>query len=241
MPSTRAAVILAAGVGSRLRPLTDDKPKALVEVSGRTILGRAVDILVAYGIERLVIATGYREEAIRTALAGTGIEVVYRKNPHYETTQNSVSLALCRDVLSGSAFFKLDGDVLFEPGLLERVDAGSGMLAVAVDCGVRLDQEAMKVRVARGGRIAAFGKGIPVEDAAGESIGIERISAAASTFIFDGLEESMRKDETGLYYEDVYSRLIDAGLVASLVDVSPQRWCEVDSAEDLARAERLFP
>jgi choline kinase len=241
MPSTRAAVILAAGVGSRLRPLTDDKPKALVEVSGRTILGRAVDALVAYGIDRLVIATGYREEAIRTALAETTVEVVYRKNPRFETTQNSVSLALCRDALSDTAFFKLDGDVLFDPGLLERVDAGPGMLAVAVDRGVRLDQEAMKVRVASGDRIVAFGKGIPVEDAAGESIGIERLSAAAGVAVFDALEEAMHGGETGLYYEDVYSRLIEAGLVASLVDVSPQRWCEVDSSEDLARAERLFP
>jgi choline kinase len=241
MQSTRAAVILAAGIGSRLRPLTDDKPKALVEVSGRTILGRAVDALLAYGIERLVVATGYREEAIRTALAGTGIEVAYRKNPRYETTQNSVSLALCRDVLSGSAFFKLDGDVLFDPGLLERVDAGTGMLAAAVDRGARLDPEAMKVRIAAGDRIIAFGKGIPVADAAGESIGIERVSAAASASVFDALEEAMKKGETGLYYEDVYSRLIDNGLVASLVDVSPQRWCEVDSSEDLDRAGRLFP
>lgn len=241
MPSTRAAVILAAGIGSRLRPLTDDKPKALVEVSGKTILGRAVDALSKYGIERLVVATGYREEAIRTALAGTGIEVVYRKNPRYETTQNSVSLALCRDVLSGAAFFKLDGDVLFDPGLLERVDAGSGMLAVAVDRAARLDPEAMKVRIATGDRIVAFGKGIPIDDAAGESIGIERISAAASASVFDALEEAMKRGETGLYYEDVYSRLIENGLVASLVDVSPHRWCEVDSSEDLDRAGRLFP
>jgi choline kinase len=241
MQSTRAAVILAAGVGSRLRPLTDDKPKALVAVSGRTILGRAVDTLLAYGIDRLVVATGYREEAIRTALAGTRIEVVYRRNPDYETTQNSVSLALCRDVLSGSAFFKLDGDVLFDPGLLERVDAGSGMLSVAVDRGAKLDPEAMKVRIATGDRIVAFGKGIPVGDAAGESIGIERISASASASLFDALDEAVRGGETGLYYEDVYSRLIEDGLVATLVDVAPQRWCEVDSSEDLDRAGRLFP
>jgi choline kinase len=241
MQSTRAAVILAAGIGSRLRPLTDDKPKALVEVSGKTILGRAVDALSAYGIERLVVATGYREEALRTALAGARMEVVYRKNPRFETTQNSVSLALCRDVLSGFSFFKLDGDVVFEPGLLERLDASTGALAVAVDRGAALDAEAMKVQIATGERIIAFGKGIPVECAAGESVGIERISAAASASIFDALDEAVKRGETGLYYEDVYSRLIPGGLVASLVDISDQRWCEVDSSEDLERARRLFP
>jgi len=241
MQSTRAAVILAAGVGSRLRPLTDDKPKALVEVSGKTILGRAVDALSAYGIERLVVATGYRDDAIRAALAGSRLDVVYRKNPRYETTQNSVSLALCRDALAGSAFFKLDGDVLFDPGLLERIDATTGMLSVAVDRGVDLDPEAMKVQIDEGGRITAFGKGIAVESAAGESIGIERVSASASASLFDALDEAINQGETGLYYEDVYSRLIEDGLVASLVDVSDQRWCEVDSSEDLARAALLFP
>jgi choline kinase len=241
MQSTRAAVILAAGIGSRLRPLTDDKPKALVEVSGRTILGRAVDALFAYGIERLVVATGYREDAIRSALAGAPVEVIYRMNPRYETTQNSVSLALCRDALEGLAFFKLDGDVLFEPAVLDRLDAGSGTLSVAVDRGVALDPEAMKVQVVEDERIVAFGKGIPVEKAAGESIGIERIAAAASAAVFDALEAAINNGETGLYYEDVYSRLIGHGVAASLVDVSDQRWCEVDSSEDLERARSLFP
>jgi choline kinase len=241
MQSTRAAVILAAGIGSRLRPLTDDKPKALVEVSGKTILGRAVDALSEYGVERFVVATGYREEAIRVALSGLRLDVAYRMNPRYETTQNSVSLALCRDALEGSAFFKLDGDVLFEPDLLERVDTSPGALAVAVDRGVNLDQEAMKVRVAEHARIVAFGKGIPVEHAAGESIGIERISASASTSVFDALDVAVRSGETSLYYEDVYSRLIGDGLFAALVDVSGQRWCEVDSSADLARATSLFP
>src|SRR5690242_20625303 len=154
--STRAAVILAAGVGSRLRPLTDDRPKALVEVSGATILGRAVQALVAHGIERLVVATGYREDAIVAALAGVGLDVVYRRNPDYETTQNSVSLARCRDVLAGAAFFKLDGDLLFDSAILKRLDASAGMLAVAVDRSVELDTEAMKVQIATDERIVAF-------------------------------------------------------------------------------------
>jgi choline kinase len=210
-------------------------------VSGRTILGRAVDALSEYGVERLVVATGYREDAIRVALAGLRLDVVYRKNPHYETTQNSVSLALCRDALEGSAFFKLDGDLLFDRDVLTRMDSSPGTLAVAVDRRVDLDLEAMKVQVAEDQRIVAFGKGIPLDRAAGESIGIERISASASASVFDALEDAVRNGETGLYYEDVYSRLIENGLVASLVDVSDKRWCEVDSSEDLSRAARLFP
>lgn len=241
MHTTRTAVILAAGVGSRLRPLTDDKPKALVEVSGKAILTRAVEALSSHGIEKLVIATGYCDDAIRRALEGSPLEVSYRLNPRYETTQNSVSLAFCRDALSDAAFFKLDGDVLFDSRILERLDASAAGLSVAVDRKVDLDPEAMKVRIAGPERIVAFGKGIPVPDAAGESIGIERISADTGAALFDALDFAIARGETNLYYEDVYSRLIAEGLAAGLVDVSDLAWCEVDAPQDLERAARLFP
>src|SRR5689334_990717 len=176
--TTRTAVILAAGVGSRLRPLTDEKPKALVDVSGRHILGRAMDALRAAGVQRLVVASGYREDALIAALRDAPFEVIFRHNARYETTQNSVSLALCRDAVEGEAFFRLDGDVVFDPNVLSRLGAAQASLVAAVDGRRPLDAEAMKVQVdASSGAIIAFGKGIAVSEAAGESIGIELISA----------------------------------------------------------------
>ena len=240
--TTRVAVILAAGIGSRLRPLTNDRPKALVPVAGQSILERAVDALVDRGIEKLVIATGYHGDAIARAVSNLPIEVVLRPNPEYETTQNSVSLALCRDALEGRAFFRLDGDVLFDRGILSRLAAVGAPLVAAVDRGRMLDAEAMKVRLHEGGRtIAAFGKGISLAESGGESIGVEWISAEASTALFDGLDRARRAGETDLYYEDVYSRLIADGLHVGAADVTGLPWCEVDCAEDLAQAEQLFP
>jgi len=241
--TVRVAVILAAGVGSRLRPLTDDKPKALVPISGRSLITRAVDVLARRGVTRLVIASGYREDALVRALAGAPLEVVFRPNPRYETTQNSVSLALCRDALEGESFYRLDGDVVFDARILDRLDASGAELAAAVDPTRRLDAEAMKVRVRPGSRdIAEFGKGIPLEAAAGESIGIERILGPAGGPLFDALDEAHRAGDDGLYYEDVYSRLIQRSrLAAEAVDVGGLAWCEVDTPEDLAAAERLFP
>jgi len=212
-----------------------------VSVSSRTILARALDALVGAGISRLVVATGYREDALRRALAEAPLEVIYRPNPDYDRTQNSVSLALCRDALEGEDFFRLDGDVVFEPEILARLEADGAPIAAAVDRGRMLDAEAMKVRLDPLGRgILAFGKGIPLSESGGESIGIERISAEAGRPLFDALARAGAAGETSLYYEDVYSRLIVDGLRSSAVDVTGLRWCEIDAPDDLAAAERIF-
>ncbi|MCA9627436.1 MAG: phosphocholine cytidylyltransferase family protein [Myxococcales bacterium] len=235
--ATRCAVLLVAGVGSRLRPLTDDRPKALVEVAGETILHRAVRLLIQYGITRLVLATGYREDAVRAALEGLGIELVFCPNPQFDSTQNSVSLALCADAVGERSFFKLDGDVIFQPELLPRLDASQAELAVGVDAGRKLDEEAMKVVVGSGRRIETFGKAVSIADSAGESIGVERISGRLSKRLFEALSGCGRD----LYYEDVYAQLIAQGaLEAEAVDVSDLPWTEIDTFEDLQHARQLL-
>lgn len=238
---TRIAVLLVAGIGSRLRPLTDDRPKALAPIGSETVLGRAARLLGEYGIDKLVLATGYREDRIREALADCPLELAFAKNELFDSTQNSVSLAKCRQAVAGGAFFKLDGDVVFERDVLARLDQSAAELAVAVD-GVRaLDPEAMKVRVGQGRRIEEFGKQIPVERAAGESIGIERIAERAVLPVFDALDAEIARGSTDLYYEDVYSMAIAQGaLAAEAVEVGDLAWTEIDTFEDLARARELF-
>jgi choline kinase len=235
-----AAVILVAGIGSRLRPITDTRPKALAPVGDETILARAVRLLLDFGISRLILATGYREDAVRASLSKLASEVVYCPNPRYESTQNSVSLALCREAVGGRSFFKLDGDVVFDPEVLSRIAAPTVELSVGVDSARKLDAEAMKVVVA-GKTIRRFGKAVPLAASHGESIGIERIGSSASEKLFEALDERVAAGVTNLYYEDVYSQMIEQGrLSAEVADVSGLRWTEVDTFEDLEAARRLF-
>lgn len=240
MTPTDTAVILAAGIGTRLQPLTDDRPKALVSLGDETLLGRQLRLLVTYGVRRVVLATGYREDSLRDALREAPCEIVYCRNAEYATTQNAVSLALCREAVGAHAFFKLDGDVVFDGSVLSRLDASAAALAVAVD-GVRpLDAEAMKVLSDAGGRITCFGKGLAVAESAGESIGIERIAAEAVPIVFAALEAAVQSGRTDLYYEDVYSELITAErLDAQAVHVGDLAWTEVDDFLDLTRAREL--
>jgi len=229
------AVLLCAGAATRLRPLTDDRPKCLLEVGGETILARAVRLLLASGVRALVIATGYRQEDVRAALAGCPVPVTFCHNADFARTQNAVSLHHCAGALAERSFFKLDGDVLFSGAVLERLRADVAPLSVAVERRDDLGDEEMKVMV-EGADIRAFGKRLDPRRAAGESIGIEKLDRAAGLALFAALERAVAAGRTDLYYEDVYGELIADGLRAHAVDVSDLAWIEVDTADDLARA-----
>ncbi len=236
----RTAVVLVAGVGSRLRPLTDDRPKALVDLGGETILARTLRLLRNHGVQKVVLASGYREQAVRAAVIDSGLEVIFCPNPRFDSTQNSVSLWLCREAVAGEAFFKLDGDVVFEAPVLERLEASGASLSVAVDQKRVLDEEAMKLTALPDGTITRFGKSLPVASALGESIGIERLDAAAGLRVFEALSRASAEGRTQLYYEDVYDELIRAGqLKAQAVLVGDLPWTEVDSPEDLEQARQM--
>ncbi|MFZ5890302.1 MAG: NTP transferase domain-containing protein [Myxococcota bacterium] len=233
---TDAAVILVAGVGARLRPLTDDRPKALMDLGGETILNRAIRLLVGHGVQEIVLATGYREDQIRAAVRFLDVRITYFRNEAYESTQNSVSLGLCRAALKGKSFFKLDGDVVFQPDVLTRLAASRADLAVAVDSKRALDAEAMKVR-AEGGVISAFGKEIPLASAYAETIGIERLSNTGGDRVLARITSAMAAGSRDQYYEHFYSALVaEASISAQAVEVGDLPWSEVDTYEDLERA-----
>jgi choline kinase len=210
-----------------------------MDIGGETILARALRLLAEHGVKRAVLATGYREQAIKSALQHSPLPVSYCHNSEFDRTQNSVSLALCRAELEGQSFFKLDGDVVFQGEVLERLERCSAPLAVAVDGSRKVDEEAMKV-VLHLGRIRAFGKGLSLEESAGETLGIERVDVSIAGTLFDALEAASAAGRTGLYYEDIYSELVGQGQVeAAAVEAGDLPWTEVDDFDDLERARAL--
>lgn len=233
------AVILAAGRGTRLEPLTTHIPKCLVEVGGVTLLDRMVARLTEAGIERIVVVTGHGHDAVERHLAAAGdprvraAQTVF--NDRYSDWGNYYSLLVAEEAVSGDDFIALDGDVLLGAGVLERLLAATGDLVLAVDRSVELGDEEMKACLDESGRVRALNKRMEPSEACGEFIGVERINTGAAGRVFDELRRMTRDGETHEYYERAFERL--AGDIAiEAADVSGCVWCEIDDARDLERA-----
>lgn len=232
------AILLVAGVGSRLRPLTDHRPKCLVSLGGETILARQVRLLAAAGVTRLVLSTGFAAEAVHAALADCALPTTFVHNPDYATTQNVVSLHRALAAVPSGDVVKLDGDVVFTDALLPRVLRADPSAVVAVDDRQPVRDEAMKVSV-RDGAARRFGKGIPAAEAWGESIGVEWFGDAARAVLAAAVGDAVGAGRTDLYYEDVYAEVIARGVRMACVGVGTLPWTEVDDRDDLARAVAL--
>ncbi len=238
------AVILAAGVGQRLRPHTIDRPKAMVAVGGESLLSRLAKQLARAGVEQLVIATGWHEETVTAALPSLGLPAVICRSEDYATTQNVVSFHACVSALApADETWQLDSDLLLDDEIVGRLGRAAlpedGML-VAIDSSVQLGEEEMKAAL-HGDRVVGFGKKIPTQGAA-ESIGLARIGRRALSSIVDAVGAAVTAGETNVYYEDVYHRVLTArgGPVdARAVDIAGLRWTEIDTPADLARAEDI--
>lgn len=235
-------VILAAGMARRLRPLTDVCPKCLLKVGERSLLQRTVDSLLAAGVTRLIIVTGYRESMIREEIGGLypGLDVTFIDNSDYEHNNNIYSLWMTRPYVDGREFLLTDSDILCDPALVAAVAAAEGP-AIALNRHETAEEE-MKIVADAEGRAVRITKECDPAQAAGESVGVEKITAAYSTALFAELEQMIERE--GLenkFYELAFERLIPQGHVFNITDTTEFFSAELDTPEDFAEASKLLP
>ncbi|MFQ5777672.1 MAG: NTP transferase domain-containing protein [Terriglobia bacterium] len=229
------AVVLAAGGGTRLRPLTRSRPKCLLEVGGRPLLDYLLGALAAHGVHDVLVVVGHHAEQVACRYAG---RVRALLNPDYETTNNLHSLWVARREFAGRDFLCLHADLLFHPAILGPCLAAENDVTVVLDR-TPVD-ETLKVRVA-GGQVVEISKNIPADKVFGTFLGIARFSARASAMlpaILDSLvvEESNRQR----YFTRCLQGLTERGCAAGYTLTEGYPWIEIDVAEDLERAGALI-
>lgn len=236
------AVILAAGMASRLRPLTDHCPKCLLQVGQRTLLQRTVDALVANGVDELVVVTGYRSEMIEDFLKVhyPALKLHFIHNADYSSTNNIYSLYLTRERVEGKPFLLLDSDILFDPVIIARLlQHPETTLAVNNH---ELGDEEIKVIVDGQNRIQEISKVCSIADAIGESVGIEKMNADYSAALFAELVPMMEQErQVNVFYEKAFERLIPQGYCFTATDTTDLFSIELDTVEDFERAQELVP
>lgn len=248
--NTPKAIIIAAGMGKRLRPLTDDKPKCLLDIAGKTIMERQLEILKSCGINETAVIRGYQADKINF----TGIK--YYENLDYQNNNILNSLFCAQDAMNGN-FIASYSDILYDKEVVERLLEDKHDVAVVVDTDwqeyyqgriAHPLEEAEKV-VIRNGKVVKIGKKLTAKEANGEFIGMVKFSGKGVETIKKEFQRV--KNEHGgksfheatifekAYLTDMFQELIDRG-----IDVHPvliqKNWWEMDTPQDLEKVRQIF-
>lgn len=237
------AILLVAGTGSRLKPLTDTRPKCLLEVGGESLLIRLLRQLKELGIERVVLATGYLAHTLAEAVEHvSGLpEVRFAHNPDYQTTNNAQSLKMAMPAVEGRSFLLCDGDVLLSDtgwlGELARDPRENVLSMLASDT---MGEEEMKI-ILVDGVVRGLSKKLDPPQCHGESLGLQKIGASIAADLYARLEAMSDSERATSYYEDIFAELIEQkNHIFHTLSVQPNTWTEIDTIEDLEAARAMF-
>jgi L-glutamine-phosphate cytidylyltransferase len=235
------AIILSAGQGSRLLPLTADMPKCLIELSGRTLLAWQIDMLFANGVSDIHVVTGFmsdKVEAELARLARPGLTLTVCFNPFYKVADNLASCWMARDAMIGD-FLILNGDTLVSNEIVASVQQESAWpIAVTVDVKPAYDSDDMKVQ-REGDRLVAIGKTLGAAQSNAESIGFLAFRGEGASLFSDTVAAFMRTP-AGIdnWYLKIIDSLAGSGKVGT-VSIAGHGWAEVDFLNDVDAAEHL--
>jgi choline kinase len=232
-------LLLAAGTGSRLRPLTRNAPKCLTEVGDRPILDRLIHNLRAKGFKRLIVVLGHQGDQIRDFLRhkADDMQVDYVFNPEYQTTNNLYSLWLARQQIQ-EPFLLVESDLVFEARMLDDM-LYPDRIAIS---NLRPWMNGTTVVLGSGKRVMAFRPDCGQCDTPRyKTVNLYSLSLKTWQAMEERLSDYVSDDKLGVYYEAVFADMVaDGSLAFDAVFFDADRWYEIDTLADLGEAEKLF-
>ena len=237
------AIILSAGQGRRLFPVTRDLPKCLVPVDGdRSLLETQLRVLAAHGVREAVVMGGYGIEKVERFAASHAIadlSVRVRYNPFFDQADNLITAWLASRDFEGQCIL-LNGDTLFEGAVVGRLlSSPASPITIVVNAKASYDDDDMKVSVERGA-VRAIGKDLDPDEVQGEAIGMTLLRGDGAAVMRDAFEQLVRRyGQQRAYYTTAIGELARRGLVKAC-SMEGLWWGEVDSLEDLESVRKAF-
>ena len=246
------AIFIAAGRGSRLGSLTEDLPKPLVDINGKSIMERQIELLHKKNIDDIIIVTGYKKEKFEFK------NVKYIFNPNFLIDEQAGSLMSARQKFSGDVLIMF-GDILFDEHILQQVLDSSGDISIAIDKDWEKSYQerndnpidkADKVLLKNEKIIKISAKQIDLQqnEDTGELLGIMKLSSNGSKILIEHYER-LEKNHTGNFHDaesfkkakfvDILQELLSLGIEINPVPINGN-WCEIDTSDDLIRAKKIF-
>lgn len=243
-------IIIAAGIDTRLMPLTKDKPKCMLDVNGKTILQRQIETFKQCGIDDLVVVRGYKKKTINYP------RLRYCYNSDYKTN-NILGSLFSAEAEMNDVFIATYSDILFTKSIVEKLLKSAADISLCIDTSWRSRyadryqhpiEEAEKV-VLKNGKVVKMGKSINPNEAHGEFMGLAKFSKTGAEIlrsnykIAEKLFSNKPFHEASVFHKayltDIIQELIDRGFVVDYTPIS-DNWIEIDTHEDLQRAKRMF-
>lgn len=231
------ALILAAGLGTRLAPITDAIPKCLVRVNGKPIIIKQIENLHENGVTNITVVSGYKADVLEKAIHEKYPKTNIIESVDYANTNNMYSAYVGQTAVNGGEFIMMNADVFFDASVVEVLLAFESANAIVVDVG-RYIEESMKV-IEKNGRLVEISKNIKRGDALGTSIDVYRFSEEGGNAFFAKCAEYIEDKKELKKWSEVALNAILSGCTFRACPLVG-RWFEIDNHEDLAAAEELF-
>lgn len=233
------AVILAAGLGTRLRPITDEVPKCLVPVNGISIIDKQISNLLKGGVDEIIVVGGYKSNILFEHLSKYRF-VKFIDNVRYAETNNMYSLYLAYQYIADSEFILMNSDVYFDANIVEGLlkPEWDGKSLIACDRSGYME-ESMKIMVDGQGAISHISKKISESEYYAVSIDVYKLNRQASRALLAQIKDTIeiKKDEnswTEVALDEIFTQCY-------FVPYSIEgRWFEIDNYDDLHKAEEIF-
>ena len=228
------AIILAAGLGIRMSPLTNTVPKCLLDIGGKSVIERQIEILHSVGVRKIILVLGYRADMVRKITKRKCTHVI---NQNYKTTNSIESLWLARNFLRDDLLI-INGDVIFEKKLIYDLIQNPSNICFALTTAWEANR-GYKIEV-KNGRVVKIGPDIKKGEIFGEDAGIVKVKRAAIHYLKSNLRNFIRKNMVHCWFEDIFAEIARKKIRMDYFDVQDYLWYEFDTPEEWQHANKLY-